>query len=249
MVSILLISATRYRETAFPCVDYNMIDSNKQQLPMHGLSRHTRGLNQSAKDRYLLLHRHFADLGLKKISKFHTLTTLDKAVKVPKDLEICEVYAIAKMKNSIPKPLANHTVSKLSLIQFDIAGPFPTPLEGNRYSLLIIDSFTRKNWILVLKEKWDAKSALKELKKAVELQANTKIKAARSDNAPELVQIIEEWKATQGTEPQFTTMTSSYQNGPAERRIGTAQASMHAMLNDASLRLQFWEEPLLWMHI
>jgi hypothetical protein len=93
-----------------------------------------------------------------------------------------------------------------------------------------------------LKEKSDAKGALEDWKKAVELQADTKIKAARSDNAPELVQIIEGWRTSQGTEPQFMTIASSYQNGPAERSIGTAEASMRAMLNDASLPLEFWDE-------
>jgi hypothetical protein len=38
-----------------------------------------------------------------------------------------------------------------------------------------------------LKEKSDVKGALEDWKKAVELQAGTKIKAIRSDNAPELV--------------------------------------------------------------
>jgi hypothetical protein len=143
------------------------------------------------------------------------------------------------MKITIPKTLANHMVSKFALIQFDIAGPCPTSLQQNRYFPLIIDSYTRKNWVLVLNEKGNAKRALDEWKKAVELQANTKIKAARSDNAPELVQTIEGWRTAQGTEAQFTTMASSSQNGPAERSIGT-----RAMLNDAGLPLEFWDEAI-----
>jgi hypothetical protein len=119
------------------------------------------------------------------------VTTLDQLIKVPKDLEICEVCAIVKMKNTISKTFTDHIVSKLALIQFDIAGPFPTSLQGNMYFLLIINSYTRKNWVLVLKEKGNTKRALEEWKNAVELQANTKIKAARSDNAIELVQTIE----------------------------------------------------------
>jgi hypothetical protein len=87
------------------------------------------------------------------------VTTLDQQIKVLNDLDICEVCAITKMKNSI---LANHMVSELTLIQFDIAGPFPPSLQRNRYFLLIIDSFTHKNWVRVLKEKTDAKKALEE---------------------------------------------------------------------------------------
>jgi hypothetical protein len=154
--------STQYKETAFPRVDYNMNDFNQQQLPMTALSRQSDRLNQSAKDRYLLFHGRFAHLGPKKISKLHTVTTLDQLIKVPKDLKIYEVCAIAKMKNTIPKTLANHMISKLTLIQFDIASPFPTSLQGNRYFLLIIDSYTCKNWVLVLKEKGYAKRALEE---------------------------------------------------------------------------------------
>jgi hypothetical protein len=51
--------------------------------------------------------------------------------------------------------------------------------------VLIVDSVTRKNGMLVLKEKSDASRVLEEWKKAVGLEANTKIKAARSDNIPE----------------------------------------------------------------
>jgi hypothetical protein len=122
-----------------------------------------------------------------KISKLHNVTTLDQPIKVPKDLNICEVCAIATMKNSIPKTLADHMVSKLALIQFDIAGPYLISLQRNRYFLLINESFTCKNWVLVLKEKSDTTRALKEWKTAVELEANSTIKATKYDNRPELV--------------------------------------------------------------
>jgi hypothetical protein len=120
--------SSRYKETALPCVDQNMNDSNEQELAIPSSSNQMGGLNQSAKDRYLLFHRRFAHLGPKKISKLHTKTTLDQPIKVPKDLEICQVCAITKMKNSIPKTLADHMITKLALIQFDIAGPFPISL-------------------------------------------------------------------------------------------------------------------------
>jgi hypothetical protein len=66
--------------------------------------------------------------------------------------------------------------------------------------------------------------------------------AERSDNAPELVETIEGWRTAQRTEAQFTIITSSYQNGPAECSIGTAEASIRAILNNAWLPLEFWDE-------
>jgi hypothetical protein len=81
------------------------------------------------------------------------------------------------MTNSISKTLTDHMITKLTLIQFDIASPCPILLQGNRYFLCIIDSFIWKNWVLDLNEKSDAKRALENWKKAIELQANTMIKA------------------------------------------------------------------------
>lgn len=185
------------KENAFSSVDHDMNSPPEQDGTLNGLltpknqnnsfSHFLTAPSNSDTDRYFLFHRRFAHLGPKKISKLHTVTTLEKPIKVPKELRICEVCAISKMKNSISKVLADHIASKIALVQLDIAGPFPESLQGNRYFLLIVDSFTHKNWVLVLKAKSDAKNALEEWKKIFELQANTKISAARSDNAPELV--------------------------------------------------------------
>jgi hypothetical protein len=54
----------QYKETAFPSMDYNMNNSNQQQLPMTTLSKQSGRLNQSAEDQYLLFHRCFVYLGL-----------------------------------------------------------------------------------------------------------------------------------------------------------------------------------------
>jgi hypothetical protein len=93
-----------------------MSDSNKQELLALSSSNQNDGLNQLARDRYLLFYRRFCHLGPKKISKLYIVRTLDRLIKIRKDLEICQVYAITKMKNSISKTLANHMITKLALI-------------------------------------------------------------------------------------------------------------------------------------
>ncbi|EDN93221.1 hypothetical protein SS1G_12167 [Sclerotinia sclerotiorum 1980 UF-70] len=81
---------------------------------------------------------------------------------------------------------------------------------------------------------------MKEWKKEIELASGEKIIAARTDNAPELLQAIREWSS--GARSETTTIASSHQNGPAERNIRTAEADMRAMLKEASLPLEFWDE-------
>jgi hypothetical protein len=223
--------AEGYRETAFL--------STEQHTPAEFDESELKG---GEKERYLLYHRRFAHLGPAKIAKLHEVTTLQKKIQVPETMEVCEVCALTKMRNSIPKQLREHKAAKLALIQFDIAGPFPTSLRGNRWFLLIIDSYTRKNWVIPLKHKGDAQKELKIWKTFVEHQTDEEVKAAGTDNAPELLQQVEEWRVTHGVELQPTTIASSHQNGPAERNIQTAEADMRAMLKDAGLPIEFWDE-------
>ena len=200
-------------------------------------------LTQKDKDLYKLMHRRLNHLGLEKIRTLHKVTTLSHPIKIPRSKEMCEVCKLTKMRNQIPKTLSPHKEFKLALIQFDVAGPFPPSIRGNRYFMLIIDNWARKEWTLCMAYKSDAPRALREWKAETESRANSKIKAARSDNAPELLQAIKEWNNEgSGVRVESTTIASSHQNGPAERNIQTAEADMRAMLKDADLPMEFWDE-------
>ncbi|KAI1006804.1 hypothetical protein K3495_g1408 [Podosphaera aphanis] len=48
------------------------------------------------------------------------------------------------MRNKISKNLAQHKTEPLELISFDVAGPFPMSLRGNRYFLQAIDNWSLK---------------------------------------------------------------------------------------------------------
>ncbi|KAI1004412.1 hypothetical protein K3495_g3804 [Podosphaera aphanis] len=184
-----------------------------------------------------------ANLTLREILRnLHKVTTLREAIKIPKNREVCEACQLTKTTNRKSKTLADRKERRLSLIQFDIAGPFPKSLRGNRYFLLIIDSFSRKNWILLLKQKSDAIQCLHTFKTTVEKEVNERIKAARSDNAPELLLTVEGWREQDGIEAQPTVIASSHQNGAAERNIRTAEADMRLMLKESNLLIEFWDE-------
>ncbi|CZS92418.1 related to TY4B TY4B protein [Rhynchosporium agropyri] len=107
---------------------------------------------------------------------------------------------------------------------------------------MIIDICSRRDWVIPLKAKSDAYQALKDWKVGVELQSGKKIRRARSDNAPELLKATNDWKTEDGVLAQSTTIASSHQNGPAERSIQTVEFDMRAMLEEAQLPLEFWDE-------
>ena len=128
------------------------------------------------------------------------------------------------------------------VFQFDVAGPLPASIAGSKYFLLIVDSATRKEWVIPMPSKTSAIEFLRTWKNGVERQTEKVIKQARSDNAPELLKAVLGWKVNDGVETQSTSISSSHQNGPAERNIQTVEADMRAMLQESNLPIEFWDE-------
>src|ERR1700712_1457584 len=214
-----------------------------REIDMEDLSaKDDHGLTPKELARFVLWHERFHHLGKEKIRTLHKVTTLEKAIKVPKGVLWCDVCKLTKMTNSISTVIADRTEVRLARIQCDVAGPFPVSLRGNRYFLLFIEFWTRMNWIIAMAKKSEAPGKLRGWRKTAELQVDERVKVARTDNAPELLQIVKEWTEDSGIEPQSTVVGSSHMNGPAERNIRTAEADMRATLKGAGLPMEFWDE-------
>jgi hypothetical protein len=199
-------------------------------------------LSRDEKSRYELWHRRFAHLGPDKIRSLHRVTTLAEAVKVPSLRDVCEVCALTKLRNKTSKVLAKRKEGILEMVSVDICGQLPKTIRGNEYFLEIIDSYSRKTWTIPLKKKDDAIPALKAWKADVELSTGCQLKAVRSDNGGELKKILDAWGSTYGIHPEYTIVYQSSQNGVAERAIQTTENSIRAMLKDANLPIEFWDE-------
>lgn len=192
-------------------------------------------------DRYTYYHRRFAHAGPKHIATLHNVTDIDR-VLIPSKLPKCEVCAKTKMRKISSTKLAEHKQEKLALISLDVAGPFPASYRGFRYFAEIIDNFTRKSWVLLLKNRSDLLGKLNHWAKSVELESGCKIKATRTDNAPEILETLEGWKASDGVRVETTEPYVSRQNGPAERAIQYTENNSRSMLEDAKLPVEFWCE-------
>lgn len=99
----------------------------------------------------------------------------------------CSVCPLAKQKR-----LAFISNNKLSpkpfdLVHIDVWGPFSTEsVEGFRYFFTLVDDCTRMTWVYMLRNKSDVSVSFPTFLKLVNSQYNAKVKAIRSDNAPEL---------------------------------------------------------------
>lgn len=138
--------------------------------------------------------------------------------------------------------MAKQKDEKLALISIDIAGPFPPSIDGYRYLAEIIDNFTRKKWILFLKDKSSIIQELDEWGNMVERQSGCNIIAVRSDNAGEILKVLKNWKRNNGVVSQTTAPYSSHQNGVAERAIQSTVYATRALLKEAKLPVEFWAE-------
>jgi hypothetical protein len=197
-------------------------------------------LTRKRLERYKLWHRRFGHVGPNTIKMLHTVTTLKRPIKVPTELEVCDVCAITKMRKRISRILAAHKERKLALLSVDIAGPWPASMRGYKWFAEVIDNWSRKVWILLLVSKGDIIKELNKLATILERQTGEKILASRSDNAGEIQKILESWKTKDGVIPQSTATYSSNQNGPAERGIQTSENTIRAMLKDSQLPVEFW---------
>ncbi|CAD6891396.1 unnamed protein product [Tilletia caries] len=148
------------------------------------------------------------------------------------------------------------------LILIDIVGPF-VEIAGFKYFLTIVDAYSRRNWVFMMKSKAEAFEILRAHCGFMERQRGNKVRTIRSDNGGEFTSNeAKAWAKESGIEWQYTTPYTSIQNGIAERMNRTiqekARAIMHASgvqrtngkLSDRGLRGMFMgyaEDRKAWM--
>ena len=197
----------------------------------------------SEKDLYKLWHRRFGHLGPAKLRNLHQVTTLKKPIPIAEDhSEVCQVCALTKIVNKRDHHVSERKSSILALISIDVCGPLPPSRLGFTYFLYIIDNYSRRSWVRPMKNRTDCVEALDKWKRITELQCGTRLKAVRSDNAPELKKYLDTWCASFGVAPQYTEPYQSIQNGVAERGIRTVENQVRAMIKESGLPIEFWPE-------
>ena len=61
-----------------------------------------------------------------------------------------------------------------------------------------------------------------------------------SDNVTELKTTLDQWCAFFGVTPQYTVLHMLIQNGVAEQVIQTTENSVHIMIKETELPIEFW---------
>ena len=196
---------------------------------------------KASKNEYVLWHNRFGHLGPNKLRQIHDVTTLSDAIQVKyADQHKCDACDIAKSRKYRNHTYQNNTTDPLELVAADTCGPLPRTFGGYRYFLQIVDYYTNRVSAIPVKTRDEAASVLNQWKKEAELQTDMKVKTARSDNAPELLQVIEQWTNEDGVSSDPTAPYTSSQNGKAERAIQNTEQLTRALLLQAQLPITFW---------
>ena len=78
----------------------------------------------------------------------------------------------------------------LEYIYADLWGPAKTQMQGgNKYFLSLIDDYSRKDWLYLLKSKDETFNAFKNWKSLIENQSNKRVKFLRPNNGLEFCNV------------------------------------------------------------
>jgi hypothetical protein len=108
---------------------------------------------------YRLWHRRFGHFKRAKLYRLHEMTDMKTAIpcKTTYNCEVCDAAKIIKKSSKTP---STRRTKLLGLVSFNICGPLPTSRSGYKYFLDGCEDYSRKSWVLLLKDRKDVYEAL-----------------------------------------------------------------------------------------
>nr|KAJ0192955.1 hypothetical protein LSAT_V11C800440770 [Lactuca sativa] len=191
-------------------------------------------------------HKRFSHLNFKNLSKISNQDLVRGLPKfsVVKD-KMCSACEQGKQTKSSFKPKSCSSISvPLHLLHMDLFGPIPIrSLGGNKYTLVVVDEFTRFTWVVFLKKKSHAAQEIISLIRKNETLTGLKVKQLRSDHGTEFRNsTLEEFCDRKGIGQNFSAPHTPQQNGVAERRNRTLIEAGRTLMIHAGLPMSFWAE-------
>ncbi|GJT69218.1 retrovirus-related pol polyprotein from transposon TNT 1-94 [Tanacetum coccineum] len=193
-----------------------------------------------------LWHKRLAHLNFKTINK---LAKQNLVIGLPslvysKD-KPCSSCEKGKHHRASFKTKQTSSIKKcLHLLHMDLFGPVtPRSINHEKYTLVIVDEYSRYTWVYFLKKKSQAPETIMSFIKRVENQNDIKVKQLRTDNGTEfknstLVNFCDE----KGISQNFSSPYTPEQNGVAERKNRTLIEAARTMLLGSVFSKQYWTE-------
>ncbi|GJU49677.1 retrovirus-related pol polyprotein from transposon TNT 1-94 [Tanacetum coccineum] len=135
------------------------------------------------------------------------------------------------------------TTRCLELLHMDLFGPSAVrSYGGNRYTLVIVDDYSRYTWTRFLKDKTEAFDQFEIFSKKIQNQLGCTIVSIRTDHGREFDNEVQfgEFCDANGITHNFSAPRTPQSNGVVERKNRTLQEISRTMLNEQSLPQKFW---------
>ena len=185
---------------------------------------------------------HVGDAGLKQLVKLGMIEVHDNEMQ--RDIGSCEECILSKSKK-MPYGVGKHTSTEpLQYVHSDIWGPASVNgIGGGRCFLSFVDNFSRKLWIVVMKEKSEIFKRFQEWCAEVELEIRKSLKCLRTDNGLEFLSSeFDEFCKSKEVKGHRTVPHNPQQNGVAERANRTVLERVRCMLISSGMSKPFWAE-------
>ncbi|GJY67030.1 retrovirus-related pol polyprotein from transposon TNT 1-94 [Tanacetum coccineum] len=193
-----------------------------------------------------LWHKRLSHLNFKNINNLakHNLVSGLPSLTFSKDKN-CSACEKGKHHRASFKTKRSFSINKsLHLLHMDLFGPVkPQTISHNKYTLVIVDEYSRYTWVFCLKKKSDAADCIMSFIRKMENLNEVRVKELRSDNGTEFRNHkLEEFYDEKGISQNFSSPCTPEQNGVAKKRNKTLIEAGRTMLNSAKLSKQFWGE-------
>jgi transposase InsO family protein len=195
-----------------------------------------------------LWHHRLAHVGMKNLHKLlkgeHILGLTN--VHFEKD-RICSVCQAGKQVG-VHHPHKNimTTDRSLELLHMNLFGLIAyISIGGSKYSLVIVDDYSRFTWVFFLQEKSQTEETLKGFLRWAQNKFGLRIKKIRSDNGTEFKNSqIEGFLEEEGIKHEFSSPYTPQQNGVVERKNRTLLDLARTMLDEYKTPDRFWAEAI-----
>ncbi|GJR50184.1 retrovirus-related pol polyprotein from transposon TNT 1-94 [Tanacetum coccineum] len=164
--------------------------------------------------------------------------------KLKFDQHFCDACKMGKQAHASHK--AKNIVSTtrcLELLHMDLFGPSAVrSYGGNRYTLVIVDDYSRYTWTRFLKNKTEAFDQFKIFSRKIQNQLGCSIVSIRTDHGREFDNEVQfgEFCNANGITHNFSAPRTPQSNGVVEKKNRTLQEMSRTMLNEQSLPQKFW---------
>nr|GEU58593.1 retrovirus-related Pol polyprotein from transposon TNT 1-94 [Tanacetum cinerariifolium] len=191
-----------------------------------------------------LWHRRLGHANMRLIQSLAFKELVRNIPKLKFDQHFCDACKIGKQAHASHKAKnVVLTTRCLELLHMDLFGPSTVRSnEGNRYTLVIVDDYSRYTWTRFLKDKTKAFDQFKIFSRKIQNQLGCSIVSIRTDHGREFDNEVKfrEFCNANSITHNFSASRTPQSNGMVERKNRTLQEMNKTMLNEKSLPQKFW---------